>query len=76
MGDVATYADQTWLTIDYLVKERQLTKIASFYQDDEYGLDGHLAGNAHLKHYGLEYITEVDYTRAELVHRAVAYRAG
>ncbi len=66
IGDLATYADQTWLIIDYLVKERQLTKIASFYQDDEYGLDGHLAGKARLKQYGLEYIAEVDYKRADI----------
>jgi branched-chain amino acid transport system substrate-binding protein len=66
VGDVATYADQTWLIIDYLVKERKLTRIASFYQDDEYGLDGHLAGKARLQHYGLEYIAEVDYKRADI----------
>jgi hypothetical protein len=63
---VAAYADQTWLIIDYLVKERRLTKIASFYQDDEYGLDGQLAGKARLKQYGLEYIAEVDYKRADI----------
>jgi hypothetical protein len=34
------------MIIDYLVKERKIRKIASFYQDDEYGLDGHLAGKA------------------------------
>jgi branched-chain amino acid transport system substrate-binding protein len=66
VGDVATYADQTWLIIDYLVKERKLTRIASFYQDDEYGLDGHLAGKARLQHYGLEYIAQVDYKRADI----------
>src|ERR671924_59597 len=66
VGDLATYADQTWLIIDYLVKERKLTKIASFYQDDEYGLDGHLAGKARLKHYGLDYGAEVDYKRADI----------
>ena len=59
VGDVATYADQTWLIVDHLVKERKLSKIASFYQDDEYGLDGHLAGKARLKHYGLEYSAEL-----------------
>lgn len=66
VGDLATYADQTWLIIDYLVKERQFTRIASFYQDDEYGLDGHLAGKARLKQSGLEYIAEVDYKRADI----------
>jgi branched-chain amino acid transport system substrate-binding protein len=66
VGDLATYADQTWMIIDYLVKDRRMTKIASFYQDDEYGLDGHLAGKARLKHYGLEYIAEVDYKRADI----------
>jgi branched-chain amino acid transport system substrate-binding protein len=66
VGDVATYADQTWLIIDYLVKERKLTRIASFYQDDEYGLDGHLAGKARLQRYGLEYIAAVDYKRADI----------
>jgi ABC-type branched-subunit amino acid transport system substrate-binding protein len=66
VGDLATFADQTWLIVDYLVKQRQLTKIASFYQDDEYGLDGHLAGKARLKHYGLDYGAEVDYKRADI----------
>jgi branched-chain amino acid transport system substrate-binding protein len=66
VGDVATYADQTWLIVDHLVKGRKLTRIASFYQDDEYGLDSHLAGKARLKHYGLEYIAEVDYKRADI----------
>jgi branched-chain amino acid transport system substrate-binding protein len=66
VGDLATFADQTWLIVDYLVKERQLTKIASFYQDDEYGLDGHLAGKARLKQYGLDYRAEVDYKRADI----------
>jgi branched-chain amino acid transport system substrate-binding protein len=37
VGDLATYADQTGLIVDYLVKERKIRKIASFYQDDEYG---------------------------------------
>lgn len=66
VGDLATFADQTWLIVDYLVKERKFTKIASFYQDDEYGLDGHLSGKARLKQYGLGYIAEVDYKRADI----------
>ena len=61
VGDLATYADQTWMIIDYLVKERKIRKIASFYQDDEYGLDGHLAGKARLKQLDLAYTIEVDY---------------
>src|SRR5262249_32538706 len=61
VGDLATYADHTGLIIDYLVKERKIRKIASFYQDDEYGLDGHLAGKSRLKHqYDLAYVAEVD----------------
>ena len=66
VGDLATYADQTWLIIDYLVKERKIKKIASFYQDDEYGLDGHLAGKARLKQHDLAYMAEVDYKRADI----------
>ena len=67
VGDLATYADQTWLIIDHLVKERKIKKIASFYQDDEYGLDGHLAGKARLKHtHDLPYVAEVDYKRADI----------
>jgi branched-chain amino acid transport system substrate-binding protein len=66
MGDLATYADQTWLIVDYLVKDRKIKKIASFYQDDEYGLDGHLAGRARLKQYELAYAAEVDYKRADI----------
>lgn len=67
VGDLATYADQTGLIIDYLVKERKIRKIASFYQDDEYGLDGHLAGKARLKQqYDLTYAAEVDYKRADI----------
>jgi branched-chain amino acid transport system substrate-binding protein len=46
VGDLATYTDQTGLIVDYLVKERKIRKIASFYQDDEYGLDGHLAASS------------------------------
>jgi branched-chain amino acid transport system substrate-binding protein len=67
IGDLATFADQTGLIIDYLVKERKLKKIASFYQDDEYGLDGHQAGKARLKHqYDRAYAVEVDYKRADI----------
>ncbi len=66
VGDLATYADQTWMIIDYLVKERKIRKIASFYQDDEYGLDGHLAGKARLKQHDLAYTIEVDYKRADI----------
>jgi branched-chain amino acid transport system substrate-binding protein len=66
VGDLATYADQTWMIIDYLVKERKIKKIASFYQDDEYGLDGHLAGKARLKQHDLAYTIEVDYKRADI----------
>jgi ABC-type branched-subunit amino acid transport system substrate-binding protein len=50
----------------YLVKQRQLTNMASFSQDDEYGLDGHLAGKARLKQFGLGYAAEVDYKRADI----------
>ena len=66
VGDLATYADQTWMIIDYLVKDRKIKKIASFYQDDEYGLDGHLAGKARLKQHELAYTAEVDYKRADI----------
>jgi branched-chain amino acid transport system substrate-binding protein len=66
VGDLATYADQTWLIIDHLVKEKKIKKIASFYQDDEYGLDGHLAGKARLKQHELAYVAEVDYKRADI----------
>jgi branched-chain amino acid transport system substrate-binding protein len=67
VGDLATYADQTGLIVDYLVKERKIRKIASFYQDDEYGLDGHLAGKARLQHtHDLNYVAEVDYKRADI----------
>jgi len=66
VGDLATYADQTWMIVDHLVKERKIRKIASFYQDDEYGLDGHLAGKARLKQYDLTYVAEVDYKRADI----------
>jgi branched-chain amino acid transport system substrate-binding protein len=67
IGDLATFADQTGLIIDYLVKERKFKKIASFYQDDEYGLDGHQAGKARLKHqYDRAYTAEVDYKRADI----------
>jgi len=67
VGDLATYTDQTGLIVDYLVKERKIRKIASFYQDDEYGLDGHLGGKARLKHtHDLAYVAEVDYKRADI----------
>ena len=66
IGDLATFADQTRLIVDYLVNERKFTKIASFYQDDEYGLDGHVAGRVRLKELGKEYVAEVDYKRADI----------
>jgi branched-chain amino acid transport system substrate-binding protein len=67
IGDLATFADQTGLIIDYLVKERKVKRIASFYQDDEYGFDGHQAGRARLKHqYDRAYVAEVDYKRADI----------
>jgi branched-chain amino acid transport system substrate-binding protein len=70
VGDLATYADQTGLIVDYLVKDKKIRKIASFYQDDEYGLDGHLAGKARLKHaHDLPYVAEVDYKRADIDRR-------
>ena len=66
IADLATFADQTRLIIDYLVHERKFTKIASFYQDDEYGLDGHVAGRVRLRELGKEYAVEVDYKRADI----------
>jgi len=72
VADLTTFADQTWLIVDYLVKQRQLTKIASSYQDDEYGLDGHLAGKARLKQYGMGYAAEIDYKRADIDFSAQA----
>ena len=67
VGDLATYTDQTGLIVDYLVKERKIRKIASFYQDDENDLDGHLGGKARLKHaHDLNYVAEVDYKRADI----------
>ncbi len=66
IADLATFADQTRLIIDYLVHERKFTKIASFYQDDEYGLDGHVAGRVRLRELGKEYAAEVDYKRADI----------
>ena len=66
VADLATFADQTRLIVDYLVNERKFTKIASFYQDDEYGLDGHVAGRLRLRELGKEYAAEVDYKRADI----------
>jgi ABC-type branched-subunit amino acid transport system substrate-binding protein len=66
IADLATFADQTRLIVDYLVNERKFTKIASFYQDDEYGLDGHVAGRVRLRELGKEYAAEVDYKRADI----------
>src|SRR5215510_14516403 len=66
VADLATFADQTRLIVDYLVNERKFTKIASFYQDDEYGLDGHVAGRVRLRELGKEYAAEVDYKRADI----------
>lgn len=66
IADLATFADQTRLIVDYLVNERKFAKIASFYQDDEYGLDGHVAGRVRLRELGKEYAAEVDYKRADI----------
>ena len=59
----ATYYDQIRLSTAKLVKEQNLKKICTIYQDDEFGLEILRGGEAGLKAIGMEFTEKTTYKR-------------
>lgn len=59
----ATYFDQIRLSAAKLVKEKNLKKICTIYQDDEFGLEIFRGGEAALKSVGMEFTEKTTYKR-------------
>jgi ABC-type branched-subunit amino acid transport system substrate-binding protein len=62
----ASYYQETKAAVDYFVKEKKFTKIAVFYQYDEYGFDGLRGTEIALKPYGLIPVAKGSYVRGTL----------
>jgi branched-chain amino acid transport system substrate-binding protein len=62
----ASYYQETKAAVDFFVKEMKLTKIAVFYQYDEYGFDGLRGTEIALKPYGLIPVAKGSYIRGTL----------
>jgi len=59
----ASYREEVKVVIDHLIKDYKLSRIAVFYQDDEYGRDGLDGTRAALSEYGLEPVAVGSYQR-------------
>ena len=59
----ATYYDQIRLSTAKLVKDQNLKKICTIYQDDEFGLEILRGGEAGLKAIGMEFTEKTTYKR-------------
>jgi ABC-type branched-subunit amino acid transport system substrate-binding protein len=59
----ASYYEETAAAIKHFVEDLQLRKIAVFYQDDTYGLDGLMGAKLALKKYGMAPIATGSYLR-------------
>ncbi len=62
----SSYGDEIEKIIKYLVEEKKLTKIAIFYQNDDYGYDGYIGTIESLKKRGLHIVSEGTYRRNTL----------
>ncbi len=62
----SSYADEIEKIINYLVEEKKLTKIAIFYQNDDYGYDGYIGTIKSLNKRGLHIVSEGTYRRNTL----------
>ena len=62
----ASYYQETKAAVDFFVKEKKFTKIAVFYQYDEYGFDGLRGTEIALKPYGLIPVAKGSYVRGTL----------
>jgi branched-chain amino acid transport system substrate-binding protein len=62
----ASYRQEVEKVLEHLVTDRQFTRIAVFYQDDEYGLDGLEGTRLALRRYGLEPVATGAYQRGSM----------
>ena len=62
----ASYYQETGAAVDYLVKRRNIQRIAVFYQYDAYGFDGLRGAELALKRYGLVPVATGTYIRGTL----------
>ena len=62
----ASYYQETKAAVDFFVREKKFTKIAVFYQYDEYGFDGLRGTEIALKPYGLIPVAKGSYVRGTL----------
>ena len=59
----ATYYDQMRLATPKLVKERNVSKVCTIYQDDEFGLEVFRGAEAGLKSIGMDFTEKTTYKR-------------
>lgn len=62
----SSYNEEVDALVEYLAKERGITKFAIFYQNDDYGEEGYIALNTALKKHHLELSAEGMYKRNTL----------
>jgi branched-chain amino acid transport system substrate-binding protein len=62
----ASYHQEIKKVVDHLINDNHFSKIAVFYQDDEYGLDGLEGAKLALDHFGLEPVATGVYQRGTL----------
>ena len=62
----ASYHQEIQKVVDHLVSDSKLTKIAVFYQDDEYGWDGLEGTQRALDHYGMKAVATGAYQRGSM----------
>jgi len=61
-----SYAQETEAIASYLIQERGIKKIAIFYQNDSYGIEGLESLSRALKKYGISIVAEGSYNRNTL----------
>src|SRR6478736_7318408 len=59
----ATYYDQIRQTLPVMVKEKNIKKVCTLYQDDDFGLEVLRGGEAGLKSIGMDYTEKTTYKR-------------
>lgn len=62
----ASYYQETEAAVEFIVKTKELDKVAVFYQYDEYGFDGLRGTEIALKNYGLIPVAKGSYVRGTL----------
>ncbi|MFO7749007.1 MAG: ABC transporter substrate-binding protein [Desulfobacteraceae bacterium] len=59
----ASYYQETRAAVDFIVQEQDLSRVAVFYQYDEYGFDGLRGSELALKEHGLKPVAKGSYIR-------------